>query len=35
LASGTTDASAHDALVLYGRELLAEAARIESAAEPG
>jgi len=35
LASGTTDASAHDALVLYGQELLAEADRIENAAAPG
>jgi hypothetical protein len=34
LASGTTDASAHDALVLYGQEWLAEADRIESTAEP-
>jgi hypothetical protein len=33
LASGTTDASAHDALMLYGQELLAEADRIESTAE--
>ena len=33
LASGTTDASAHDALMFYGQELLAEADRIESTAE--
>jgi hypothetical protein len=32
LASTTTDDSAHDALILYGQELLAEAERIE--AEP-
>lgn len=34
LASATTDASAHDALMLYGHELMAEAERIEGAAEP-
>jgi len=33
LASATMDASAHDALMLYGQELLAEAERIESAPE--
>ena len=32
LASTTNDDSAHDALILYGQELLAEAERIE--AEP-
>jgi hypothetical protein len=33
LASSTTDTSAHDALMLYGQELLAEAERIECGAE--
>jgi hypothetical protein len=32
-ASSTTDASAHDALMLYGQELLAEAERIECGAD--
>lgn len=29
LAAATTDASAHDALMLYGQELIAKAERIE------
>jgi hypothetical protein len=33
LAGATADTSAHDALMLYGQELLAEAERIESEAE--
>ena len=33
LAEGTTDTSAHDALLFYGQELLAEAERIESGAD--
>jgi hypothetical protein len=34
LAAATTDVSAHDALMLYGQELLAEVERIESVPEP-